>query len=220
MRSMTENQQVIVPPANARHHRFADVYMAGGSATQAAIECGYSIRTAGVQAAQLLKKEDVASYIRATKQQNSLETGVNANKWTRELAKSGFSNVMHYTRVNEDGDLEVDFSNATEDQLAAVQSVKVKKRKIYDKEGNTVGEEHQSEFRLWDKLRALELLGRQAGFLTETEHRVVIDVADRLLTARSRVMKESSSLNTLSLLDESEDDEATTTIEHEDRRSK
>lgn len=111
-----------------------------------------------------------------------------ATKWRRELIGIAHSNVDDFTRLNKDGDLEVDFSRATREQLGAVSSVKVKKRKIYDNRGNVVGEEHQSEFRLWDKLRAAELLGKHSGFLAEPEQKIVVDVADRLLRARSRVL--------------------------------
>lgn len=179
----------IVAPDNPKHKLFADEYLRLGNATQAAINVGYSERTARTQAAQIRAKPDVSAYIAAMQAKSTRETAYDATKWQRELIGIAHSNVQDFTRLNEDGDLEVDFSGATREQLAAVSGVKVKKRKIYDSRGNMVGEEHQSEFRLWDKLRAAELLGRHAGFLKEPEQKVIVDVADRLLQARQRVMR-------------------------------
>jgi hypothetical protein len=67
--------------------------------------------------------------------------------------------------------------------------MKTRRRTILDSRGNVIGEEKQSEIRLWDKLRAMEILGKHSGFLNDTSVNVVIDVADRLINARGRVMK-------------------------------
>jgi phage terminase small subunit len=167
---------------------FADAVIAGKSGTQAAIDAGYAVRSAGVTAYKILKVPEVAAYIAAKKSRIDDANNYEATKWRRELINIAHSNVDDFTRLNKDGDLEVDFSRATREQLGAVSSVKVKKRKIYDNRGNVVGEEHQSEFRLWDKLRAAELLGKHSGFLAEPEQKIVVDVADRLLRARARVI--------------------------------
>lgn len=167
---------------------FADAVLSGKSATQAAVDAGYAVRAAGVTGYKLNKHPDIQAYIAAKKQSIDAANAYEATKWRRELIAIAHSNVDDFTSLNKDGDLEVDFSRATREQLSAVSSVKVKKRKVYDNRGNVVGEEHQSEFRLWDKLRAAELLGKHAGFLAEPEQRVVVDVADRLLRARQRVL--------------------------------
>lgn len=174
---------------NPRHQVFADNYLRGGSATQAAIDAGYSVRTASVQAAQMLSKPDVASYVAAQRAKSTANTLIDATRWQTELGRAAFSNIDDFISVDGDGNPTIDLSNATRDQLAAVQSVKTRKRTIYNKDGDVIGTEQQNELRLWDKLRALELLGKHAGFLKDTESRVVIDVADRLLTARGRVMQ-------------------------------
>lgn len=178
---------------NAKHKLFADTYLRGGSATNAAREAGYSHKTASVQAAQMLKKPEISAYVAYHKSRSSEITGVSKTRITEELSHLAFSNVADFTKLNKDGDLEVDFSGASREQLGAVSGVKVKKRKIYDNKGNVVGEEHQSEFRLWDKLRAAELLGKDIGMFKEPEQKVVVDVADRLLNARARLRQITSS---------------------------
>ncbi len=183
-----EGDYVVQPPKNPKYRVFADAYLGGKSGTQSAIEAGYAVSSSGVTAHKLLKVPEIAEYIAFMRAKSTAETGYSLTKWRSELEALAHSNVEDFTRLNKDGDLEVDFSKATREQLRAVQGVKVKKRKIYDNKGALVGEEHQSEFRLWDKLRAAEMLGKHSGFLKETETKVVIDVADRLLNARQRVM--------------------------------
>ncbi|TXH55760.1 MAG: terminase small subunit, partial [Desulfurellales bacterium] len=174
---------------NTRKKIFADQYLSGKSATQAAIDAGYSVRSADSLGRQMLAQPIVAAYIAYHRQQATEKAQLSAQRWTEELSRIAFSNVKDYTRLDpETGELVVDFSGATEDQLAALQSVKTKKRKIYNSKGELIGEESDSEFRLWDKLRAAELLGKHAGFLREPEQKVVIDVADRLLNARARLL--------------------------------
>lgn len=182
----TEEEQL--PELKGKMKLFADGVLAGKTGTQAAIDAGYSERTAGVQASLMLKKAGVSEYLRVMRTRQAENLTYSVTKWKRELIGLAHSNVQDFTRLNDDGDLEVDFTNATREQLAAVSAVKVKKRKIYDNKGNVVGEEHQSEFKLWDKLRAAELLGKHSGFLAEPEQKIVVDVADRLLRARSRVL--------------------------------
>lgn len=176
------------PELREKYRIFADAIVDGKSGAKSAEEAGYKGYNLSVQANKLLKLPEIQAYIAAKKAKIANKTEYDATKWRRELIAVAHSNVADFTRLNEDGDLEVDFSGATREQLAAVSAVKVKKRKIYDNRGNVVGEEHNSEFRLWDKLRAAELLGRHSGFLAEPEQKIVVDVADRLLRARSRVM--------------------------------
>lgn len=173
---------------NAKHKAFADAYLRGNSATSAAKEAGYGEKCAGVTGHKLLKRQDIRAYVDFHKSRATEQAVASKATLTQELSRLAFSNVQDFTRLNADGDLEVDFSAATREQLAAVSGVKVKKRKIFDNKGNVVGEEHQSEFKLWDKLRAAELLGKDIGMFKEPEQKVVVDIADRLLAARQRII--------------------------------
>ena len=177
-----------LPVLNDKLRVFADALLAGKSQRQAAIDAGWSANAADVTGSKKVRLPEVQAYLAAKRRSIDAINTYDATKWRRELIAVAHSNVDDFTRLNKDGDLEVDFSRATREQLGAVSSVKVKKRKIYDNRGNVVGEEHQSEFRLWDKLRAAELLGKHSGFLAEPEQKIVVDVADRLLRARTRVM--------------------------------
>jgi phage terminase small subunit len=187
--STSENVASLEPVIkNPRHKIFADAILGGMNASRAVVHAGYNSGNPGSHGAQMRAKPEIAAYLTYHQSNRTEEAKLSQERWIKELSAIAFSNVDDFTRLNEDGDLEVDFSQATREQLSAVQGVKVKKRKIYSAKGDLVGEEHHSEFRLWDKLRANELLGKNAGFLRDEPVKVVVDVADRLLSARQRVM--------------------------------
>lgn len=189
MRSMTveeiKSEPVIVNP---RHKAFADEYLRCGSATSAAKAVGYSVKNAGVRGAQTLRNPAVKDYLNYHRLKATESASVDKTTLTRELSHVAFSSIEHYTREEQDGSRSIDYSNATSEQLRAISGVKTKTRTIYDNKGNVVGVEKQSEFKLWDKIRAAELLGKDVGMFKEPEQRVVVDVADRLLAARARLL--------------------------------
>lgn len=122
---------------------------------------------------------------------------VSIDRVKEELGKLAFLNVSKIVRVEEDGTLVQDFSQATPDELQSVTSVSTKKRSIYSAKGEHLGDEVTNKVTLADKYRGLELLGRHLGMFKAEEQRVVVDVADRLLAARRR----------MSISDNTEDEE-------------
>nr|DAY68699.1 MAG TPA: Terminase small subunit [Caudoviricetes sp.] len=147
--------------------RFCEEYMIDLNATQAAIRAGYSPKTANEQAARLLANVSIQNRIAQLQAEQSRRTGVSADRVVRELAKVAFVNA---------GDL-IDArtaslkSDAAPDDLAAVQSVKVK----------TFGEDGlEQEVKLADKLKALDLLGRHLGMFNGVSG----DASDQLAEAR------------------------------------
>lgn len=133
-----------------KQQRFCEEYLIDLNATQAAIRAGYSPRTANEQGARLLANVSISKAIAQAMAERSRRTGVSADRVVRELARIAFANA---------GDL-IDASDATlksdavPDDLAAIQSIKVK-------DLGDLGVER--EIRLADKLKALELLGRHLG---------------------------------------------------------
>ena len=136
-----------------KQDRFCEEYMIDLNATQAAIRAGYSPKTANEQGAQNLVK--LSKYIDQLKAEQSRRTGVSADRVVRELAKIAFVNAGDLIDP-ETASVKLD---ASRDDLAAVQSVKVK----------TFGEDGlEHEVKLADKLRALELLGKHLGVFKES----------------------------------------------------
>jgi phage terminase small subunit len=89
--------------------------------------------------------------------EQSSRTGANADRVVRELAKVAFANAKDV----------IDFDNATiksdasDDDTAAIASVKIKTIPTADGEGV------EREIKMADKLKALELLGKRFGMFTD-----------------------------------------------------
>ena len=150
-----------------KQERFCEEYMIDLNATQAAIRAGYSPKTANEQGSQLLAKLSIQNRIAQLQAEQSRRTGVSADRVVRELAKIAFVNAADLI----DPKTASLKSDASHDDLAAVQSVKVK----------TFGEDGlEQEVKLADKLRALDLLGKHLGMFNGASG----DTTDQLAEAR------------------------------------
>jgi hypothetical protein len=85
---------------------------------------------------------------------------VDAERLTRELAAVAFSNILHFA-IDEAGDVSL-AEGAPPEAIKAIHSVRRKKRVL--EEGSVVIE---TEYRLWDKLTALTLLGKKFKMFVE-----------------------------------------------------
>lgn len=133
---------------------FVEEYLIDLNATQAAIRAGYSPETAQEQGSRLLSNVMVKKEIDKAMAERSRRTGVNADRVVMELAKIAFVNAVdvidHATATVK--------SDASPDDTAAIQSVKVK----------TFGEDGlEREIKMADKLKALELLGKHLGMFRD-----------------------------------------------------
>ena len=133
-----------------KQKRFIEEYLIDLNATQAAIRAGYSPDTAQEQGSRMLSNVMVSKEISKAMAKRSRRTGVNADRVVRELAKIAFVNAVEVI----DPKTATVKENASDDDTAAIQSVKVK----------TFGEDGlEREIKMADKIKALELLGRHLG---------------------------------------------------------
>lgn len=157
----------------AKQQRFCDEYLIDLNATQAAIRAGYSEKTARKIGQENLTKPDIQEYIQKRKADRVERTEVTQDMVLRELAIIAFSNAADYAKVIEkELTQEVEGSeipvldaegkpvtyktvepiltdDLTEDQKKALAVIK-KGRDGF-------------EVKPYDKLRALEMLGRHLG---------------------------------------------------------
>lgn len=150
---------------------FVEEYLIDLNATQAAIRAGYSPKTAKDIGCENLAKPNIKAEIDKEMAERSRRTGVNADRVIQELAKLAFVNVGEIV------DLETGQINctATEEDLACIQSVKVKPGEW--------GTEREVKFH--DKKSSLELLGKHLGMWTDkvdmnVELPTIISGADKL----------------------------------------
>ena len=102
--------------------RFCEEYMVDLNATQAAIRAGYSPASAKTVGPRLLENVGVQKLIAQLQAEQSRRTGVSTDRVVRELAKIAFVNAADLI----DPKTASLKSDASHDDLAAVQSVKVK----------------------------------------------------------------------------------------------
>lgn len=140
-----------------KQKRFIEEYLIDLNATQAAIRAGYSPKTANEQGNRLLTNVSVRTHVDQAIAERSRRTGINQDRVIQELARIGFLNpddVINFNNATVD-------SNASIDDLAAIQSVKVKSS--YSENGESI----EREVKFNDKLKALELLGKHLGMFKD-----------------------------------------------------
>lgn len=184
-RRNTHPDRVLLDP---RHKKFADNYIVTGQMSKSAVKAGYSPKSAHVAANRLIKRADVQQYLREQTSKVAEQTEDLQSRVVKELESIAFFNFGDFIRIEEDGTPVLDLSNATPEQTKAISSL-ASSRKVTRTKGGDVIEERNIQLRSNDKLRGLDLLGQTMGMYKQTqEHKVTLDVADRLLAARRRYM--------------------------------
>ena len=168
--------------------RFVQEYLIDLNAAQAAIRAGYSAKTARVIGHENLTKPDIAAAIEKAMAERAERTELTADWVIDELRKIAGANMADYVQYTPEGAPHLDFAALTRDQAAAVREMTVE---------DVVGGKRVS-FKLYDKLGALDKLGRHLGIFREKQQsevevavdvvelrETVIRVLDRLAAARA-----------------------------------
>ncbi len=161
---------------DARYAKFIAAYVEHNNATRAAIEAGYSPKSAHAQGYALLKIPEIRDAVdraqqavleaREQVQRQELDRyEVNTARITRELALLGFANMADYISITPAGEPVLDLSELNRDQAAAINSFRVKRttRRI----GETDVTETEAQIKLSDKRMALVDLGKITGLFSE-----------------------------------------------------
>lgn len=161
----------------AKQQRFCDEYLIDLNATQAAIRAGYSNKRASEQAYQLLHKTTVQEYICKRKQDRVERTEITQDMVLKELAVIAFSNATDYLNVVEkDAMVEVEGNMVTvldEEgnpvKCKTVEPVLTEKLTDEQKRALAVIKKGRDGFEIkpYDKVRALELLGKHLGMFKD-----------------------------------------------------
>jgi phage terminase small subunit len=139
---------------NDKQRRFCEEYLIDLNATQAAIRAGYSKKTAYSIGDENLRKPEIKDFIQKAQKELSERTKITAERVINELAKIGFSDIKNYF----DGDeTQKDITTLDNNLTAAVSSIKVTESSGKDWSKTT------KEFKLHDKVKALEDLGKHLG---------------------------------------------------------
>lgn len=153
---------------------------------RAAISAGYSEKSAASQASQLLNLPKIQEEIRKRGQKALTKVEISVEKVLKELSLMGFSNMLDYMTINDDGQADIDLSKLSREQAAAIQEVTV------DTTGGSGDGERRkvlrTKLKLAPKTPALELMGKYLKmFVDKVEVTGDSALLDRLAAGRKRV---------------------------------
>lgn len=157
---------------------FCDEYLIDLNATQAAIRAGYSERTAAAQAARLLTNVKVQEYVQQRQRDRVERTEITQDRVLRELAIIAFSNAADYAAVVEkqetfrceDGtEIGLFDDDGNPVMYRTVEPVLTQNLTENQKRALAVIKKGRDGFEVkpYDKIRALELLGKHIGMFKE-----------------------------------------------------
>lgn len=140
---------VNVAKLTEKQKRFVAEYLVDLNATAAAIRAGYSNKTANRIGSENLSKPDIQAAIRKRQVELQERVEITQERVITELAKVAFANGTMYAQVSGGNVVLTETDHLTEGQRAAVSGIKEGKFGI--------------EVSTYDKVKALELLGKHLG---------------------------------------------------------
>lgn len=149
---------------------FVREYIKDFNGSRAAIAAGYSKRSAGSAAYDLLNNPRVQADIERCCNRHAAKLEISREKVLGELAKLGFSNMADYTAVQADGSAVVDLSGVSRDKMAAVEAIETREYVepgADSEDGRRVV--RNIKIKLSNKREALELLGKHLRLFNDPE---------------------------------------------------
>jgi phage terminase small subunit len=148
---------------NDKQEIFCREYIVDFNGAQAAIRTGYSEHTARTIANNLLTKIDIQTRISELINDRKQRVEVTAENVVNEFRKIAFSSIahLHNTWISLK-----EFEDLTDDQKDCIESIKRRTRTIFDKEAGFPIEIEEIQIKLYDKIKALENLGKHLGIYT------------------------------------------------------
>lgn len=153
-----------MPKLTEKQKRFCEEYLTDLNATQAAKRAGYKNPEIG---RQLITKNNVSEYLNKLRNEQSKRTQITADMVINELAAIAFSDRTKIARVNADGVVELSETDNLPDTLKkAISGIKEGKFGV--------------EVSSYDKIKALELLGKHLGIFSENKSNDTDKVIEKL----------------------------------------
>lgn len=143
------------PTLDPRRMAFAEEYLKTSNAYQSALKAGYSEAYARVHSHELPDKPAVKAYLEARRKQMVRST-VTPERVLMELAGIGFADIADFVKVSANG------------AVAIVPTEEISPRKRAAIVGIKEGRDG-IEIKLADKVRALELMGKNLGIFTPSD---------------------------------------------------
>lgn len=142
---------------NDRQRIFVEEYLIDRNATQAAIRAGYSQKTAYSIGQRLLKKVEIQEAIKKRTEARIRRTDITADFVLTEIMKVASADASDFVTVGKRNRVQIiPTEEISKDKLAALSGVKR-------------GKNGELEVKLYDKLRALEMLGKHLGLFDKSQ---------------------------------------------------
>ena len=139
-----------------KQKRFCDEYLIDLNATQAAIRAGYSEETARNIGCENLAKPNIAEYLEKRMERREKKTEVTQEFVLRELLNIASANGTDFALVDDLGLARIIPTNqVAETKRSAIAAIKAGA--------------NGTEVKTYDKLRALELIGKHLGMFSERQ---------------------------------------------------
>ena len=153
----------------ARHERFCQEFIIDLNGTKAAIRAKFSKKTARSKASQLLTKVNIQQRIAELQKKRSERTAISQDRVLKELAMIGFSDLRNYITIDKlTGAIQAKgFEDMPKDESRVLKSVKEDRMIKEDADGKKTTVYDKVKFELWDKPKALEMIGRHLGMFVE-----------------------------------------------------
>lgn len=148
-----------------KQEKFCQEYVVDLNSARAAVRAGYSPKNADVTGPRLLVNVGIKARLKELQQEVQKRTEITQDAVIKELALLAFGRITDLTRTNGDGHLVLDFRDATPDQKAIVTGVKTKSRR--EKDGEEWLDVVETEVKVADKVKSLELLGKHLGLFVD-----------------------------------------------------
>ena len=155
------------PGLTIRMQRFIDAYIINPNATKAAVEAGYSKKSAPWIGNQLLRKTLIFEQIQAANKLRSSKYHITAERVLLELARIAFGSLDDFLELYPDGTAEVTFKKSGVDERAALSQIE---QDVYmEGRGDFAQRVKKTKIRMHDKSRALDMLGKHLKLFGDGE---------------------------------------------------
>jgi len=159
---------------------FCEEYVKHWNATKAALNAGYSKKTAYSIGHENLKKPEIVQHIEELKQDLEKYSGVSALRNLQELAKLAYSNIG---TIQKDWYTLEEWDQLTDEDKAAISQVR-RTRRIIRRDNKEV-ETEVVEVKLHSKRESLEAINRMMGYNQQEDQapsEIVITVRENVIS--------------------------------------
>lgn len=156
----------------ARQEKFCQEYLIDLNATQAAIRAGYMPTAARATGSENLTKPDIQSRLSELNKSRLEATGISQKRVLEEYAKIAFFDIREIFDV--DGGL-INVKQLDANNAGAIASIKSSEEWGEDDEGNKIITGTMKEVKVFDKIRALQDLGKHLGLFEKDNSQKAIE---------------------------------------------